>query len=98
LPEPDKSDYDKPPLTLVQQATGPRHSIPRLGESAAEDFRETQNRNAQATLGANQPERLVDPPTQGPFVYTEWRKTNLFPGMTVEQIHEVAAKKAGEKK
>lgn len=98
MPQSDKPDYVKPPLNLDQQATGPRHSIPRLGESAAEDFRETQNRNAQATLGANQPERLVEPPTQGPFDYTEWRKTNLFPGMTVEQIHEVAAKEAREGK
>lgn len=45
-------------------------------------------------LGLVEAERFIALMLREPFDYTEWRNENVFPGLTVEQIHDLAAKEA----
>jgi hypothetical protein len=44
------------------------------------------------TLGAVDAERFISIIKRDTFDYTEWRRDNLFKGMTIEEIHAEATK------
>jgi hypothetical protein len=43
-------------------------------------------------LGNIDAEKFISLILRGPFYYTEWRKENLFAGMTIEEISSEAMK------